>query len=217
MGRIKKADVKFSAVLTDEQREAKEQIKAGTFVFLLGKPGTSKTFLACAVGLDLLFKKEIEKIVITRPTISTEDNGFLPGTLEEKMEPWLVPIRSNMRTIYNNPTKLKKLEDDKEIEIVSLSHFRGRTFANSLCIVDEFENMTSSQLRMAIGRLGKDSIMIFCGDESQIDLKQKNTSAIYELNKIKNSQFVKIITLTVPCGQETCRLSCPYCLLLWWN
>jgi phosphate starvation-inducible PhoH-like protein len=196
MDRIKKTDVKFSAVLTDEQREAKEQIKAGTFVFLLGKPGTSKTFLACAVGLDLLFKKEIEKIVITRPTISTEDNGFLPGTLEEKMEPWLVPIRSNMRTIYNNPTKLKKLEDDKEIEIVSLSHFRGRTFANSLCIVDEFENMTSSQLRMAIGRLGKDSIMIFCGDESQIDLKQKTTSAIYELNKIKNSKFVKIITLT---------------------
>lgn len=196
MDRIKKTDVKFSAVLTDEQREAKEQIKTGTFVFLLGKPGTSKTFLACAVGLDLLFKKEIEKIVITRPTISTEDNGFLPGTLEEKMEPWLVPIRSNMRTIYNNPTKLKKLEDDKEIEIVSLSHFRGRTFANSLCIVDEFENMTSSQLRMAIGRLGKDSIMIFCGDESQIDLKQKTTSAIYELNKIKNSKFVKIITLT---------------------
>lgn len=196
MDRIKKTDVKFSAVLTDEQRETKEQIKAGTFVFLLGKPGTSKTFLACAVGLDLLFKKEIEKIVITRPTISTEDNGFLPGTLEEKMEPWLVPIRSNMRTIYNNPTKLKKLEDDKEIEIVSLSHFRGRTFANSLCIVDEFENMTSSQLRMAIGRLGKDSIMIFCGDESQIDLKQKTTSAIYELNKIKNSKFVKIITLT---------------------
>lgn len=196
MDRIKKTDVKFSAVLTDEQREAKEQIKTGTFVFLLGKPGTSKTFLACAVGLDLLFKKEIEKIVITRPTISTEDNGFLPGTLEEKMEPWLVPIRSNMRTIYNNPTKLKKLEDDKEIEIVSLSHFRGRTFANSLCIVDEFENMTASQLRMAIGRLGKDSIMIFCGDESQIDLKQKSMSAIYELNKIKDSKFVKIITLT---------------------
>lgn len=196
MDRVKKSDVKFSVSLTEEQKEAKEQIINGTFVFLLGKPGTSKTFLACSVGLDLLFKKQVEKIVITRPTISTEDNGFLPGTLEEKMEPWLVPIRSNMRTFYNNPTKLKKLEEDKEIEIVSLSHFRGRSFSNSICIIDEFENMTASQLRMAIGRLGKGSIMIFCGDESQIDLKQKNTSAIYELNKLKNSEYVKIITLT---------------------
>lgn len=196
MNRERKNDVKFTATLSDEQKAAKEKIINGTFVFLLGKPGTSKTFLACAVGLDLLFKKEVERIVITRPTISTEDNGFLPGTLEEKMEPWLVPIRSNMRTFYNNPAKLKKLEEDKEIEIVSLSHFRGRSFSNSVCIIDEFENMTASQLRMAIGRLGKGSIMIFCGDESQIDLKQRSTSAIYELNKLTNSEYVQIITLT---------------------
>ena len=191
-----KNDIKYAVSLTEEQKEAKRKIIDGTFVFILGKPGTSKTFVAVSTALDLLFKKQVDKIVITRPTVTTEDIGFLPGTLEEKMEPWLVPIRSNMRTFYNNPQKLKKMEEDEQIEIVSLSHFRGRTFNNCICIIDEFQNLDKSQLRMAIGRLGKGSIMIFCGDESQIDLKQYYNSAINELEKIKDNKHIIIIKLT---------------------
>ena len=85
-----------------------------------------------------------------------------------------MPIRSNMRKIYNKPEVLERMEKSESIELVSLAHFRGRTFDNSVVIVDEFQNLTTSQLAMAVGRLGKDSKMIFCGDSYQIDLKDKN-------------------------------------------
>ncbi len=136
------------------------------------------------------FAHEFNKIIITRPTISTEDNGFLPGSEREKMEPWLVPIRSNMRKVYNKPEILEKMEKSEQIELVSLAHFRGRTFDNSIVIVDEFQNLTRSQLAMAIGRLGKDSKMLFCGDSYQIDLKDKNYSAYHDMAKLTNSEYV---------------------------
>ena len=120
----------------------------------------------------------------------SEDNGFLPGSEKEKMEPWLVPIRSNMRKVYNKPLILDKMEKEESIELVSLAHFRGRTFENSVVIVDEFQNLTRSQLRMALGRLGKGSTMIFCGDNQQIDLKDKNYSAIVDVSKISDSEYV---------------------------
>lgn len=121
-----KTDIKYALSLTDEQKAAKAKILESTVVFLVGEAGTSKTFTATSISLDMVFKGLKSKIVITRPTVSTEDIGFLPGTFEEKMEPWLVPIRDNMRKFYNNPTKLKKMEEEGVIEVVSLSHFRGR-------------------------------------------------------------------------------------------
>jgi phosphate starvation-inducible PhoH-like protein len=142
------------------------------------------------VALDMFFKRMINKIIITRPTVSTEDNGFLPGSEKEKMEPWIVPIKSNMRKIYNKPLILEKMEKDESIELCSLAHFRGRTFENAVVIVDEFQNLTRAQFRMALGRLGKGSTMIFCGDNQQIDLKDKNYSAIHDLSKISPSQYV---------------------------
>ena len=140
--------------------------------------------------MDQVFKRQYNKIIITRPTISTEDNGFLPGSEKEKMEPWLVPIRSNMRKVYNKPELLDKFEKEETIELVSLAHFRGRTFDNAIVIVDEFQNLTRGQLAMAIGRLGKDSKIIFCGDSYQIDLKDKNWSAYHDMAKLTNSKFV---------------------------
>ena len=102
----------------------------------------------------------------------------------------MVPIRSNMRKVYNKPMILEKMENQEDIELVSLAHFRGRTFENSVVIVDEFQNLTRSQLRMALGRLGKGSTMIFCGDNQQIDLKDKNYSAIHDIAKIADSEYV---------------------------
>ena len=111
------------------------------------------------------------------------------------MEPWLVPIVSNMRKVYNKQNKIDKMLENQEIELVSLSHFRGRTFDKSVIIVDEFQNLTKAQLAMALGRLGKDSIMIFCGDNQQIDLKDQNYSAIHEVAKIKDSYYVYKVVL----------------------
>ena len=185
-----KGSVRFSLSLSEEQKAAKQAILHHPYNFIVGKAGSGKTLLACQIALDMFFKRMINKIIITRPTVSTEDNGFLPGSEKEKMEPWLVPIRSNMRKIYNKPSILEKMEKEEQIELVSLAHFRGRTFENSIVIVDEFQNLTRAQFKMTLGRIGKGSTMIFCGDNQQIDLKDPNYSAIHDIAKICDSQYV---------------------------
>ena len=190
-----KNNVTFSITLSEEQKAAKSNVLSHPFNFILGKAGSGKTLLAVQIALDQYFKREIDKIIITRPTVTTEDNGFLPGSEAEKMEPWLVPIRDNMRKAYNKPQILEKMEAEDQIELVSLAHFRGRTFENSICIVDEFQNLTKQQLRMVLSRLGKESTMILCGDTQQIDLKYQNDSAIHEVPKLKPSDYVFSVKL----------------------
>ena len=190
-----KGKVKFNITLSEEQKDAKSNILYHPYNFLLGKAGSGKTLLAVQVALDMFFTRQINKIVITRPTVSNEDNGYLPGSLDEKMEPWLVPIRSNMRKVYNKPAILEKMESNEDIELVSLSHFRGRTFENSVVIVDEFQNLTKQQLGMVLGRLGKGSTMILTGDPQQIDLKFSNDSAVHDVPKLTPSNFVYQIKL----------------------
>lgn len=190
-----KGKIKFNITLSEEQKEAKTNILYHPYNFLLGKAGSGKTLLAVQVALDMFFTRQVNKIVITRPTVSNEDNGYLPGSLDEKMEPWLVPIRSNMRKVYNKPLILQKMEKEENIELVSLAHFRGRTFDNSVVIVDEFQNLTKAQLGMVLGRLGKGSTMILTGDPQQIDLKFSNDSAVHDVPKLKASDHVYSITL----------------------
>tara|TARA_R110000822_G_scaffold5087_2_gene22077 strand:- start:6 stop:662 length:657 start_codon:yes stop_codon:yes gene_type:complete len=188
--RTPRGEVKFNITLSDEQKRAKENILNHAFSFIVGKAGSGKTLLAVQVALDMFFKREYDRVIITRPTIATEDNGFLPGDEKEKLEPWLIPIMSNMRKVYNKPEKIQKMVDNEEIELVSLAHFRGRTFDNAVVIIDEFQNLTKPQLRMALGRLGKNSMMIFCGDNQQIDLSSSLNSAIDDVHKIKDSKHV---------------------------
>ena len=190
-----KGKVRFSITLSEEQKMAKTNILYHPYNFVLGKAGSGKTLLAVQIGLDMFFQRKINQIIITRPTVSNEDNGYLPGSLDEKMEPWLVTIRSNMRKVYNKPAILEKMEKDEHIELVSLSHFRGRTFEYSIVIVDEFQNLTKQQLSMVLGRLGKGSTMILCGDPQQIDLKFANDSAIHEVPKVKESKYVYSVSL----------------------
>ena len=184
-----KGKIKFDITLSEEQKLAKTAILYHPYNFIMGKAGSGKTLLAVQIALDMFFTRQVNKIVITRPTVSNEDNGYLPGSLNEKMEPWLVPIRSNMRKVYNKPMILEKMEKNEDIELVSLSHFRGRTFEHSIVIVEEFQNLTKPQLGMVLGRLGKGSTMILTGDPQQIDLKFSNDSAIHEVPKVKDSQY----------------------------
>ena len=185
-----KGKIKFDITLSEEQKLAKTAILYHPYNFITGKAGSGKTLLAVQIALDMFFTRQVNKIIITRPTVSNEDNGYLPGSLNEKMEPWLVPIRSNMRKVYNKPMILEKMEKNEDIELVSLAHFRGRTFDHSIVIVDEFQNLTKPQLGMVLGRLGKHSTMILTGDPQQIDLKFVNDSAIHEVPKVKDSQYV---------------------------
>jgi phosphate starvation-inducible PhoH-like protein len=185
-----KGKVKFDLTLSEEQKLAKTAVLYHPYNFLMGKAGSGKTLLAVQIALDMYFTRQVNQIVITRPTVSNEDNGYLPGSLNEKMEPWLVPIRSNMRKVYNKPAILEKMEKEEKIELVSLAHFRGRTFDNAVVIVDEFQNLTKPQLGMVLGRLGRGSTMILTGDPQQIDLKFSNDSAIHDVPKLKDSDHV---------------------------
>jgi len=100
-----------------------------------------------------------------------------------------------MRKVYNKPEKIQKMVEEEEIELVSLTHFRGRTFDNAVVIVDEFQNLTKAQLRMALGRLGRNSVMIFCGDNQQVDLKDSFNSAIDDIAKMEPSEHVYKVVL----------------------
>jgi phosphate starvation-inducible PhoH-like protein len=146
--------------------------------------GSGKTLVATQVALDMLFTKQVEKVIITRPTVSKEDIGFLPGDIKEKMDPWLAPIYHNLNMLYNKE-KIQKLLDEETIEIVPFAFLRGRTFVNSFVIVDEAQNVTHSQMETVIGRLGKGSKMVICGDMAQIDLKDKRETGFSFLARIE--------------------------------
>ena len=191
--RVIKNPIKFNIQLNEEQKSAKEQILQNTITVLSGKAGSGKTLLACQVALDGLFRRHYEKIIITRTTVSKEEIGFLPGDLHQKMDPWVQPIYQNMYTLYGKERVDPFIKDGK-IEIVPVAFMRGRTFLDSVVIVDEAQNVTMSQMEMIATRIGLRSKMIVCGDDGQVDLKNSRDSGfrfLYKLGKkIKN--FVSI-------------------------
>ena len=170
-----KTPIKFKIELNPEQKEAKQKILQHTVTLLAGSAGSGKTMLACQIALEKLFTKECEKIIITRPTVSKEEIGFLPGDLREKMDPWVQPIYQNMYALYDK-VKVEQLISNSQIEIVPVSFMRGRTFLDSIVIVDEAQNVTHEQMEMIVTRLGLRSKMIICGDDAQVDLKSKRDS-----------------------------------------
>jgi phosphate starvation-inducible PhoH-like protein len=184
-----KTPIKFKIQLNEEQKQAKSKILDSTITLLAGSAGSGKTLLACQIGLERLFMREVDKVIITRPTVSKEEIGFLPGDLREKMDPWVQPIYQNMYLLYDKE-KVEKYINDGFIEIVPVSFMRGRTFVNSVVIVDEAQNVTHEQMEMIVTRIGKGSKMIICGDDGQVDLKQKRDSGFKFLysaaKKIKN-------------------------------
>ena len=179
-----KNPIKFNIQLNDEQKEAKALILENPIVVLKGMAGSGKTLVAVQAALDMLFTKEVEKIIITRPTVSKEDIGFLPGDLKEKMDPWLAPIYHNLYALYGKDKIDKELERET-IEIVPFAFMRGLTFLNSFVIVDEAQNVTHDQMETVIGRLGKKSKMVICGDLAQIDLKNKKETGFSFLSRIE--------------------------------
>jgi len=173
--RIIKNPIKFKIPLNEEQKKAKDEILNNTLTILAGRAGSGKTLLACQVALDGLLRRHYDKIIITRPTVSKEEIGFLPGDLREKMDPWIQPIYQNMFALYDK-VKIEKLIADDKIEIVPLAFMRGRTFLDSCIIVDEAQNVTHEQMEMIATRIGLRSKMIVCGDDHQVDLKSRRES-----------------------------------------
>ena len=194
--RIPKNPIKFKISLNEEQKEAKQAILDHTLTVLAGGAGSGKTLLACNVALDGLLRRMYDKIIITRPTVSKEEIGFLPGDLRDKLDPWVQPIYQNFYSLYDKD-KVEKLISDGKIEIVPVSFMRGRTFLDSCIIVDEAQNVTNEQMEMITSRLGLRSKMIICGDSNQIDLKQRRDSGFgFLYNAADQIKDLGAITLT---------------------
>jgi phosphate starvation-inducible PhoH-like protein len=190
-----KNPITFKIQLNEEQKSAKQLILENPVTLLKGMAGSGKTLVACQVALDMVFKKDVERIIITRPTVAKEEIGFLPGDLKEKMDPWLAPIYANLYMLYDKE-KVDKMIRDNVIEIVPFAFMRGRTFPNSFVIVDECQNITHGQTEMILGRLGKGGKMVFCGDITQTDLKTKKDSGIGFFTRLEeNIRGVKVFTL----------------------
>ena len=182
---IIKNKIQFQLSLNEEQKKVKSMALQDTVSVFLGKAGSGKTLLATQIALEYLFYREVDRIIITRPTVSNEDLGFLPGNIKEKMDPWLSPIQSNMHMLYSKE-KIEKLTHAEKIEIAPISFLRGRTFVNACVIVDESQNITKTQMEMVLSRLGVNSKMILTGDIGQIDLKHKKDSGLPYLFDMKD-------------------------------
>ncbi len=194
MEKNNKKGYRFLLSLNEEQKKAKAQILESDVSIILGKSGSGKTLLACQIALQMILERKVNKIIITRPTISKEDLGFLPGNLEEKMGPWVAPIYGNMYQLLRRE-RVDQLISKDQIEIVPVSYMRGRTFTNSAIIVDECQNLENDQTLMILQRIGIGSRMMFCGDTDQIDLKRKHDTGLDFLSSIKTIERLKIITL----------------------
>ena len=190
-----KNPIKFNIQLNEEQKEAKQKILEAPITVIKGMAGSGKTLVAAQVALDMLFKGDVEKIIITRPTVSKEEIGFLPGDIREKMDPWLAPVYHNLYMLYNK-VKIDKEVELGRIEIVPFAFMRGRTFVNTFVIVDEAQNVTHTQMEMVLGRLGMNSWMAICGDIAQIDLRDKRQTGFSFLNRLEEHvKGFRVVTL----------------------
>lgn len=180
---------------TFNQKQIIELHNNNDLLFVIGPAGTGKTYISVALAVKALKEKRIKKIIITRPIVEAGENlGFLPGDLQDKIDPYLKPIYDALEDMIAL-SKMKKYIENKTIEIAPLAYMRGRTLKNAFILLDEAQNTTESQLKMFLTRLGKNSKMIVTGDISQIDLKESQSSGLLEAkNKLKG---IKGISFTI--------------------
>ena len=194
--RVPKTPIKFGITLNEEQKRAKEDILNNDIVALKGKAGSGKTATALQVALDQLFKREIEKIIIARPYVTAgEDIGHLPGGVDDKLAYLTAPIYNIMHELVGKE-KSEKLVNEGQVLVAPFGFLRGNTFTNCIVLIDEAQNASMKQTELMIGRLGRNSKMIFCGDMSQCDLKNKKDSGFDFFLKLElEVSKVKVITL----------------------
>lgn len=178
------------------QKKYVDLMKKRTITFGVGPAGTGKTYLAVAIAVNEFKAKKVEKIILTRPAVEAgEKLGFLPGDLQEKVNPYLRPLYDALQEMFGADTFSKMLERGT-IEIAPLAYMRGRTLSNAYVILDEAQNTTKEQIKMFLTRLGENSKMVITGDLTQIDLPRGLTSGLKHAIKIlKDLDDIGIIKL----------------------
>lgn len=183
---------------TQGQAEYVNLLQTRDMVFCTGSAGSGKTYLAVAEALRLILTHKKSKLIITRPVVEAgESLGFLPGDLEDKIDPYLRPLRDAMETILP-PESVKRLFEAGIVEVAPLAYMRGRTLNNAVVILDEAQNTTCAQMKMFLTRMGENTKVFVTGDPSQIDLPKKVESGLMHsiniLYKIEDIGFMELTT-----------------------
>lgn len=169
---------------SDGQRTYIRAIQGNDVVIGIGPAGTGKTYLAVAAAVDSLYKKRVKRIILARPAVEAGENlGFLPGDLQEKVDPYLRPLYDALEDMMPHERVNRALEDST-IEIAPLAYMRGRTLSDAFVILDEAQNATRAQMKMFLTRLGLNSRVVITGDKTQIDLPNKSDSGLLEVEEI---------------------------------
>ena len=182
---------------SDNQRLYMQAMRESDIVLCHGPAGTGKTHIAAGVAVKQIKMNFIERIVICRPVVGVgKDIGFLPGSMEDKVGPYLIPLFDEF-SFYCEASLLKKWADTGALEIVPLSMMRGRTFNDSFVILDEAQNATKVELKMLLTRLGQGSTMVVAGDINQTDLSERESGAFANvIDKLDGLEGVSIMELT---------------------
>lgn len=169
---------------TENQVRLVQACEHNDMVFAVGPAGTGKTYVSIAIAVRALKKKEIRKIILSRPAVEAgEKLGFLPGDMKEKIDPYLQPLYDALEEMIP-PAKLQEYMDSNIIQIAPLAFMRGRTLNDAVVILDEAQNTTSSQIKMFMTRMGQNTKMIITGDYTQIDLPYSQKSGLIEAMRI---------------------------------
>jgi phosphate starvation-inducible PhoH-like protein len=192
--RFNPAGKKQVAPKSANQRRYIEAIQANDIVFGIGPAGTGKSYLAVAMAVQALTQKQVSRIVLARPAVEAGERlGFLPGDLQEKVDPYLRPLYDALFDLMDAERVAKMLEK-RIIEVAPLAFMRGRTLADAFIILDEAQNTTSEQMKMALTRIGFGSKAVITGDVTQIDLPTGKRSGLVEaeriLSKVEGIEFV---------------------------
>jgi phosphate starvation-inducible PhoH-like protein len=159
-------------------------IEENDVVVGIGPAGTGKTYLAVAMAVDALFRKRVKRIILARPAVEAGENlGFLPGDLQEKIDPYLRPLYDALEDMIP-PDRLRRAMESRSIEIAPLAYMRGRTLQDAFVILDEAQNATRAQMKMFLTRLGMNSKAVITGDKTQIDLPRREDSGLVEVENV---------------------------------
>jgi phosphate starvation-inducible PhoH-like protein len=169
---------------SEGQRQYLQAIVENDIVVSIGPAGTGKTYLAVAAAVDALRKNRVKRIILARPAVEAGENlGFLPGDLQEKVDPYLRPLYDALEDIMPADWVRRAIEA-RTIEIAPLAYMRGRTLADAFVILDEAQNATAAQMKMFLTRLGLNSRVVITGDKTQIDLPRRDDSGLLQIERI---------------------------------
>ncbi len=169
---------------TDAQKAYVKSLFANELAFGIGPAGTGKTYLAVAVGVNMLISGHVDKIILSRPAVEAgEKLGYLPGDMKDKVDPYMQPLYDALNDFLPGKQSAKMIEE-KVIEIAPLAFMRGRTLSNAFVVLDEAQNATTMQMKMFLTRLGEGSRMVITGDRTQIDLPSGVNSGLWDAERL---------------------------------